>query len=216
MLYTSASWHFDISVTDPQVLYSRHICEILLYNRLLVVLTHEQIYVVRLLTARGKIIVKKVYCIFLPNTHQMLKCIAHSKKNTLQNISTLHIEILLAKANPSDFNELAASDRSIILDIFSSSPIYACIRRKQKWQETAKAVHNIYIYIVVLSFWISLIWLVVYVDYTANELWRALVSPEHPRISSLYLMHELQHCNRNPFYAYQLYTCTVCLFRYTL
>ena len=34
-------------------------CEILLYKRQLVVLTYELIYVVRLLTARGKIIVEK-------------------------------------------------------------------------------------------------------------------------------------------------------------
>ena len=48
-------------VIPPHVLYSNYICEILLYNWQLVVITHELIYGVRVLSARGKIIVKQVY-----------------------------------------------------------------------------------------------------------------------------------------------------------
>ena len=40
---------------------AENICEILLYNRQLVILTSEQTYVVHLLAAKGKMIVKNVY-----------------------------------------------------------------------------------------------------------------------------------------------------------
>ena len=52
----------QISCNTPTFLYSNYICEILLYNWQLVVITHELIYGVRVLSARGKIIVKQVYC----------------------------------------------------------------------------------------------------------------------------------------------------------
>ena len=48
----------------PVHLYSSHICEISLYNWQLVVLTYELIYVVRVLTARGKMIVKRFIASF--------------------------------------------------------------------------------------------------------------------------------------------------------
>ena len=38
----------------PHVLYSSNICEMLLYNQQLLVLTHKLIYIFRLLTTRGK------------------------------------------------------------------------------------------------------------------------------------------------------------------
>ena len=86
MLHTHKLWHFGISVTllyypqrfhrfkfviIPHVLYRSHICEILLHSRQLVVLTYELIYIVRLLTARGKIIVKRVYCVLLNATDDL-------------------------------------------------------------------------------------------------------------------------------------------------
>ena len=74
MLHIPALWYFgtsvkyppmigqsQISCSDPHVLYSNYICEILLYNWQLVVITHELIHGVRVLSARGKNIVKQVY-----------------------------------------------------------------------------------------------------------------------------------------------------------
>ena len=59
-------WHISNippkDFTDSNLLWCPHICEILLYSGQLVVLNYVLISVVRLLTARGKIIGKKVYC----------------------------------------------------------------------------------------------------------------------------------------------------------
>ena len=75
MLYIPALWYFDISVKCPHrfrrikfviklhVLYSSNISEILLSNRQLPAIMYELIYTLfRLLTSRGKIIVKRDYC----------------------------------------------------------------------------------------------------------------------------------------------------------
>ena len=81
----------------------------------------------------------------------MSKFIAHSKKHFVK-YKYLSYRITSRQNYYSDFNELAALDRSIILDIifFSSSPIYAYIRRKQKWHENCQCgTLNIYTYIVV-------------------------------------------------------------------
>ena len=61
----------------PHVLHSRNICLILLYKQQLVVLTYEIIGVVRLLTARGKRIVKQDYCLILALGYQC----GHLEKN---------------------------------------------------------------------------------------------------------------------------------------
>ena len=72
MPHIPALWYLNTSVTYPQwfrrvkfvvtphVLYSSYICEILLFKRHLVVITHRLIYSVRAAYRQGKIAVKKV------------------------------------------------------------------------------------------------------------------------------------------------------------
>ena len=63
--------YFETSVTYPKILYSSNICEILLYNRQLVVITHELIYGFRAAHHWRKIVVKQIYlvtCIFMLST----------------------------------------------------------------------------------------------------------------------------------------------------
>ena len=117
--------------------------------------------------------------------------------------------------------------------IFSSSPVYAYIRRKQNWYEncqcgtyrncqdvvltlsicTALYIHigcALYHFEYIVSGWLHT-WIIPQINYEA-----AMVSSDHPHISSFYRMHELQHGKLliNPFYDYWWYTCTVCLFKY--
>ena len=105
--------------------------------------------------------------------------------------------------NHSDFNELAVFDGSIILDmLFSAHHQYMYIYGASKNdKKTANVVYDISIYIVVilkesLSSWLHT-WIIQQTNYEV-----AMVSSEHPRISSLYLLHKLQHCNGNPFHGY--------------
>ena len=133
-------------------------------------------------------------------------CIARSEKNTLQNISTFHIELLLVKIiilNSINWRLwIEVPPWTCFFQLLTNICIYMS-QIKMTWKLPIRYIIYTHIYIVVCIA-LNKLYLVV----CTHRLCRKLIiewQSEHLRISSLYLMHELQHCNGNPFDAYYCY-----------